>query len=853
MRELPLYPERPRLAVESVEGLDVDRGCTRCELSQGVQTVCMSPEVYGDPARGTVLVLGMWPGDQEDRTGRPNAGQSGGYLRRELARLWPGQVVFDNAVRCFSGSRKVAEGQISACRPYVARTFEEVRPDRVLCLGAAAVESTLGMSLPPMSVRRGYAFLASGAPVFFLPHPVMGLRNRFMRGWFESDLEWALSAAPEPAPLGGVALLVESADDAAEAVADLRLTPSVTFDLETFGVPFNSTFEVLNLAVAPEGADYAYVWDRDALCNRALREPVLALLESHPAGGLNVKFDAVCLRAAFGARVRDLAHDVELFRRVLDTEALARLEYQQALVGMAGGKVEAHGYVEAGVKELRRLVKPPKCGPAPVPELLACLSPEQLAHAKKQVAAGKEPRRFARFAYAAIPPEVRGVYNALDTVSTERLRAHHMRRFAERPDLWRVWDEVGRGMLRAVAEMEVNGIAVNLDAVRQLQAATAVEIADLEQKLALYTVNGKPLNVNSPKQVAELLYDVLKLPAPRGSRSTEAAVLTNLAHPVGKDIVALRKAKHFKAQYADGMEAQIRDDGRIHTNYQMMGTGTGRPSATEPNLLNIPTTRTPFGKLCRDIFVAPPGMLLCELDQSQIELRVAAMLSGDELMIDMFRSGIDFHLTTAKMVAGMVGVDPTTVTKEHPLRDQSKTTVFGALYGEPPEALCGKLGISKKLAVALNEAILGKFRRLKAWIQERLADSRRTGVARTWWNGGPFRERSLWLIGNAEESERETAERSSWNSPIQGTAADYTNASLDAVQRWIDDNFVPAKLVLTVYDSILAEVREDAVVEYALGAKRIMEGWPVLHGMPLVAEAKVGRAWGSMQKLELPA
>lgn len=251
--------------------------------------------------------------------------------------------------------------------------------------------------------------------------------------------------------------------------------------------------------------------------------------------------------------------------------------------------------------------------------------------------------------------------------------------------------------------------------------------------------------------------------------------------------------------------------------------------------------------MCRDLFVAPEGHTLLEADYSQIELRVAAMLSGDPVMIQFFRDGVDFHLATAKMIAPMFNVDPGDVDKDHPLRDQAKIVNFATLYGDSAAGLAAKLGINKKMAAALQDAILGKFSRLKVWIAARLKHARLAGSCRTWWDGGDFRERPLWRIADADGPARETAERSSWNTPVQGTATEYTNASLGAVQRWIEDDFVPAKLVLTVYDSIILEVREDAVDKVAHGVRNIMESWPVMHSMPIVADLKVGRAWGSME------
>jgi uracil-DNA glycosylase family 4 len=831
MKTLPIYPSLPELAVEEVKPLDSNPQCEACDLCDRVRTVCMSPEIYGDASKGTILVLGQGPGEAEDRHGRPNVGQAGSYLRDQLAKLWAGAVVFDNAVRCAPGIRKITSRMIQACRPYVARTIEEAKPDRIICLGASAIESIVGDSYPPFSVRKGYTYLGS-VPVFFMQHPVTGLRNRFVRGWFEEDLAWATVAKPVGFPKHGVCMMVETVQDAREALGDLELAASVTWDLETFGAPFNPEYTILNLAVTPEGCEYAYVLEEKTLNDPKVARPIFEFLRRHPSGGQNIKFDCVGLFAKYGAHVENVVFDTMLWRRLLDADALARLEYQQALIGMAGSKDEADDFVQAGCKELRKMCSKPNTQPV----LMASVPEDKLQIAVKRIRDDEDEP--ARYAYAAIPAGVRSAYNAKDTISTERLRAHLANRLGIDCEIQRVWTEVVQEMNYAITEMEINGIAVSMPAIQQLQVAMATKISELETRFTQFG----DFNPNSAKQVGDLLFSKLGLPdhgkTPGGQFSCTAEILSDLNHPVARDIVAYRQASHFKSQYADGMALYVRGDGRIHPNIQIVGTGTGRPSCDSPNLFNIPK-RTAEGKMCRDVFV----------DYSQIELRVAAMLSGDGLMIDLFKQGVDFHLATAKLIAPIFNIDPATVDKDHPLRDQSKTVNFATLYGDPAAGLAAKLKVSRKMAVALQNAILGKFKKLKAWIDERLRFGRLNGFSRTWWNGGDFRRRPLWQIADAESTVCETAERSTWNTPIQGTAADFTNASLGKIQRWIEADLVPAKLVLTLYDAIMAEVDEAAVDEYVLGAKAIMESWPVLHGVPIIADAKVGYSWGSMEAL----
>lgn len=869
MRTLPLYKGPEPLAIEREAPAQRNPSCTACALHSRARTVCMPAAREGTPGGPVVYVLGMGPGEQEDRVGVPNVGASGAFLRDLVKRYWPGEAVYDNAVRCAPG-KKVPPAAIKACRAYGAQYLAESRPSRILALGSEAVASLLGAGLPTFSVRRGYTYTSDGVPVFFLLHPAAALRNRFVKGWFDADLKWALTcdlSEVPPSPKNAVAFLVETETDAQQAIEDLRMADVVTWDLETYGAAGNDEFRILDAAAVPGGCDYAYVWERAALDNPRVAGPLVALLadpeQAH--GGQNVKFDESGMRQRYKVIVR-AQFDTMIWRRLVDGDVDLDLETAQALVGMLGGKAEAEEYVKRGVAELRKMVKGPserqlKKGfvqdtswwhSAPHdPELNLA----ELELAVDRVREGDDPYRYA---YAAIPPEVRAVYNALDTLSTDKLRLYYEARFAANEAgarARRVWDEVARGMAWALASMEANGVRINKAKTQELRQRMAGEMAKLEAVVAQYN-NGEPINLNSSDQVAALLFDRLKLPASRvtekaGKRSTAADVVEKLDHPAAKAITEWRTASKFKSQYADGLEEAVRDDGRVHANTRVVGTGTGRPSCTDPNLFNLRRPDDDIGVLVRDCLEAEDGYEFVEVDQSQVELRVAGMLSGDEAMIDAYIKGLDMHLESAKYVAEKTKrFDPATITKKHPLRSQTKSIVFGALYGEPAFSQAQKLGITKKEAEALQKLIMGRFPKLARWIQTQLANSRRTGDCHTYWNGELFRRRPLTDIASPEENIRVTAERSAWNTPIQGTAADYTNASLWAIQAYIERENVPARLVLTVYDSILLEVRKDWVIRVAKRAKQIMESWPTMNGMPLKGECKRGKAYGSMQEFE---
>jgi DNA polymerase-1 len=591
--------------------------------------------------------------------------------------------------------------------------------------------------------------------------------------------------------------------------------------------------------MTPYGCDYAYVWDANALQRHHLREGVFALLEDPTIAkcGHNLKFDQINIESRFGITVRGYVQDTMLLRKMLESHVEGKLVLAQALVGMGGGKDEAAGYVAEGVKYLKK--------PTPDPTV-AFDATVNVEIAVQRVAAGDDPKRYA---YAAIPPTVRARYNATDTISTDRLRRHLDARAWE-PGVRETWDAVMVPLHHAIVAMERTGIGVSRAAIGHLQVAMAARVAAAEETLLQYG----NVNPNAPGDVAKLLFETLGLkPAgmtPTGKPTTDAQTLQNLKHPAATAILEYRRAAKFKTQFADGMESYIRDNGRIHASINLAGTESGRLSCSAPNLFNIPGRGTDDGTLCRNIFVAPEGSVILEADFMQSEIRLAALLSGDPVMTGFVQSGADFHLETAKLVAPSFGISPDDVTKDHWLRTASKTVNFAVLYGTGASALAMQLKINKTQAQKLMDAIFGKFHKLKQWIDQQIGFGRRKGYCRTYWHGMPARVRQLPAIGEANDEERSSAERASYNSIIQGSATEYTNASLGEIHRRILEEGLPAKLILTVYDSIMVEVEEGALAETAALVKEVMTGWPS-GDVPMDVDMKSGRAWGALEKYEV--
>ncbi len=756
----------------------------------------------------------------------PLSGRNGNIVRRAVdASSWGAGVVYDAAVRC-PAAPKAAQAAVAECRPYLAQTVAKLQPSRIVVLGTTAAEAVLGRPVDTASARRGYAWLPGlDIPVLFVRPLADAVRNRLYRQELMEDMEWAATVQPERPPLTDAAILVRTARDALEAEAHLRA--GLAFDTETCGTLHNSDFRLLCLAASSLADDRCWVWDAAALASPDTRAPLERLITDPaiPVVAHNAKYDSQAVWCAEGWLVRGLARDTMMWRKLQQGDVRVGLDLCAELVGMGGHKGEAHAHVAEAVKAIR---KEQRAGVGPTGDPYA-------------------------YAYARVPIPTLLRYCARDTVATSRLDRWLRRELAGTPQE-RVWDRVILGATEALTTVELTGAPIDASALDALDAHLTAEMASLEhiwQSLGLD-------NPASSQQVAALLYDRLGLECPAltatGARSTSQAALEALKgkHTVVDALLRHRKLAKIHGTYCVGMRGHLREDGRIHTSYLLHGTETGRLSSREPNLQNIPRADTPEGKMAKDCFRASPGWKLVQLDYSQLELRVAAMLSGDAAMQAIFASGEDYHMRTAQMIAPHAwgvpedmwsGLSPDDKKR---YRTAAKAVNFGLLYGSGDYALSLAIGCSKQQAGRIRRSVLGQFSALDKWIKERLAYARTHGETWTWWDGQPARRRPLLGIGEPMDGTRGTAERGSWNTAVQGTGSEFCLASLAEIVRWIAEDCVPARVVLTVHDSIVIEARADAVDEVVAVARDIMEGWPS-NGVHLAVDAEVGQSWGSLK------
>lgn len=873
MQALPLYDADQRARVERSKCLDTSSGvgsCRRCDLGKFAGSVCIEPEVMtlGDDPR-TLLLVGETPGMHEDRQGRPFSGVSGDFLRKEVEKHWRGRVVFDNALRCFGQGKKRSTDQteryVAACRPYMADTIRLAQADRVVALGSVSVQSLLGRSVPPYSVRRGYGFLGDGTPVYLGINPAAAMRNRFVKRWFVEDLEWALTCEnPVPTHWDAEYSLVETGADAERAARELFDADWFAFDTETAGAFGDSYFEVLCLAACAVGSDYPWVWDDVALRNPETREPLLEVMRSKAAKkvGHNIKHDMLAVRFGLGTEVEGIAFDTMHDARVLQADAKSRLEFIGELVGMGGHKVEALDALARGVKTVqdaraqrKRLRKTGGKGLLFLPGL------EQPAIEAACRLLDLPPKTFA---YALVPKPILLRYCALDTVTTVRI-GERQRPMLRRSPAIIVSDDFITPATWAYEKIERNGMAASVKAIMNFNDYLAERRTKVLKQLSTFG----DFDPSSRDQIEAMLFDKLGLPSKErdrtksGKRGTGKKILSNLEskHPFVSKLIEFRRLDKLLGTYAEGFRPHVRADGRIHPNIKVTGTETGRPSCEAPNLQNLPRPKTVEGKLARNCFIAPPGRVLVEIDFSQIEIRVGAMLSNEQRMIAAFIADPpeDLHWKTTQIIARDAwGLDPA---KMHPdandkQRSESKVTTFGLMYGKTDLGLAEDLGISIERAGIIRRAILGGYPDFAAWCEEQELEARRTGETWTWWDGKLLRRRPLWQIGDAPERDGRpsrravTAANSAVNTPIQGTASDYTLRSVIEVVRACEAGHIRAKVVITIHDAIMLECLAEDAADVARQAGAIMTQWPTANGVPLVVDFKLGRAWGDLKKFD---
>ncbi len=409
-------------------------------------------------------------------------------------------------------------------------------------------------------------------------------------------------------------------------------------------------------------------------------------------------------------------------------------------------------------------------------------------------------------------------------------------------DLWDLFMKVEVPLIMVLARMEKAGILVDRQGLDALALEFADRMADVERQI--HELAGHEFNINSPKQLQEILFVRLKLPQKKKTRkktgySTDVEVLKELAHhhPLPRKILEYRNLSKLKSTYVDGLKRMLDPEtGRVHTSFNQTVTATGRLSSSDPNLQNIPV-RTEEGRRIRALFTAPEGYFLLSADYSQIDLRVLAHYSRDPALVDAFRKGEDIHTRTASEIFGVV---PGLVTSD--MRRAAKTVNFGIIYGMSPYGLAKELDIPRKMAGEFIEKYFERYAGVKTYMEEIIREARTNGYVTTLLG----RRRYIPDLNSRVRTVREFSERTAINTPIQGSAADIIKLAMlhvDENLKILDDK---ARILLQVHDELVLEVPESMIGEVSSMVTKTMESVVELR-VPLKVNASWGRNWAELK------
>lgn len=401
---------------------------------------------------------------------------------------------------------------------------------------------------------------------------------------------------------------------------------------------------------------------------------------------------------------------------------------------------------------------------------------------------------------------------------------------------WEVYERIDLPLVSILAIMERTGVSIDVEHLHQMGEEAQRRLSELSE--SIYQRAGEQFNIDSPKQLSHILFEVLNLPPlKKNSRgySTDASVLRELAktEAIAEDVLAYRELSKIKGTYIDSLPKMRASDGRLHTVFHETVTATGRLSSSDPNLQNIPV-RTDFGRKIRECFIPlEQGDVFLAADYSQIELRLLAHLSGDEHLIHAFLSGEDFHANTAARVNGLALEE---VTPE--LRSRAKAVNFGIVYGQQAYGLSQNLDIPQAEAAQMIRAYFEVYPQVRSYLDGIVEKATQTGYAETMFG----RKRRIPELKSSNRNVRSQGERTAMNHPMQGAAADIIKMAMVEVGKRLRDGGFKSRMILQVHDELDFSANRDEVEELSALVKSVMEGVVDLQ-VPLVVDVQWGPNW----------
>lgn len=782
--------------------------CTLCALHENANTVCL----LGDgPVPSKVMVIGEAPGAREDDVERPFAGVAGQYLDRVLTEVGlPREVLYiTNAAKCRPPqNRTPTPKELKSCRPYLDRELDIVNPQFVLLLGNAALKAVLNQS--GIMAKRGTTTSWQGRTVFCTVHPAAVLRNPGLENSFKKDLmRFARLVNDEVSVPITKSKLIRTSAALAQFLKLVSVVDSpIAFDVETGSSDPTEPMGGLN-PWSPSGVIHtaAFAWTPGEAYVIALEHPgvtwdipVARVYEALAVAfsdkkmiGHNLKFDLAWMHAK---GVKLYGHfDTMLARHLLDEN------------GPKGLKDLSRNYLGAGDYE-------------------------------KGISFGPSAHELLSLA----------IYNGKDADYTLRLYHLFREELKKQPRLARLFVKLMMPACRAFVEIETTGFPVDMERLETRDTEIKENITRITNELLKYVPQERRAGVNfrSPLFLGWWLFDYLKLPilvtTPKTGRpSTAEAALLQLRskHPAADLLMELRKWQKYESTYTRNWMARTAIAGkpRLYTSYKLAGTDTGR--------LSSDMQQVPRNLFIRSIIGTPPGWKFIEADFSQIELRIAAMFSGDRTLTRAFKEGADPHRQTA---AKVLSKDPELITKEE--RKMAKAVNFGFLYGMGARKFKTYADQNYGVAVtdgeaqAYRKAFFAQYDGLLAWHERQRRLARQLKQVQS-----PIgRIRHLPTIDSTDDMVQGEAERQAINAPVQGLASDLTVLAMVLLQEKLDPQL--CRIIGNVHDAILAEAKDDYAETAANIIKETMENLPLesMFGykltVPIEAEVTIGQYWG---------
>lgn len=755
-------------------GLDVKPEgalCERCSLNKNVYV-----DSYGDES-AEIVIVGEAPGFEEMKKGQPFVGRSGKLLMRVLNEfgIKREQLYITNAVACHPDDNKTPSRQeILACSGRLMNELKKHPHKAIILLGNIALKAVLGGNVLKKYIGSATWDDRFNCYVFVTYHPAAVLRNPALYNDFYKHLYDAVHLNVKETPTIKEVKII-TPDNYEELIKEIEELSSgiLTIDIETA-----SNGEILVIGMCPK-TGYIYQVTKEGLKNEKIFKALQDLYSNQKLNAHNAKFDYEILRQA-GLVFKEIGFDTMLAMYVLDERA-----GKHGLEVLAKNEFNAPIYYEEAEKFYDHMED------MPVEKMLEYNALDvNYCHAGMEVLKSRLDENDRRVLYNILIP-------------------------ATYP----------------LARMETTGILVDTERLEQLDKEFSDKIEQL--KLKMFEMVGKQFNPNSPKQLIDIMHNVLEIPV-IDKISTDKDTLTILSqfHDFPKILLEYRQYVKLKSTYIDGIKEHLDKNNRLHGRFNLHVTATGRLSSSNPNLQNIPKHQ---GPVIRDLFISPPGYKFLEFDLQQAELRVVAWLAQDKKFIELIDSGVDVHTATTMLITGLPADK---IDKE--MRQIGKKMNFAIVYQQTAQGTADELGISIEEAEELHRKLAENMPGVVEWIEKTKQQIIKTGMVIT-----PLgRKRRFGIIND-------DALREGVNMPVQSVASDIMLLSIANLHKYVDWENI--RLLITVHDSLLVEVKEELVDYWAKKIVEVIKQTAKEIGITvnIGVDVSIGDRWGSMEEYKI--